>query len=255
MEDHYARNLNAVMEWMADHVMWIGPVHSQFVFGKNEVRRILGKEQDVVCMIPDSSYEIIYGDENICITVGRLVPHTADNSEILLSAVQRVTFVFTRIEGRPQVIHMHVSNDWEGIEEDETFPYKAGREAFLHMQKRLAQQNDKAPKFSARDIYRKWHYIANRDIIYISADNYRSVIHTVHGSITVPLQLSQVEKKLPEQFVRVHRSYIVNTDYVIQIKRYSVYLYNGIKIPIPQKKYEKVKRLLLAGTNGLVYIY
>lgn len=254
MESHYTRNLDTVMEWMADDVMWIGPVHGQYAYGKDAIRRILKAEQNVVCDIADSFYEVIYGDENTCVTAGRLNPRTAEDSGLLLSVIQRVTFVFALRKGRPMVVHIHVSNDWDGVEADETFPYRAGRETFLYLQSKIAQDGD-IKKLAVRDALHHWHCIAESEILYISADHMQSVIHTLHSSITVPYKMSEYTEKLSGHFIRIHRSYIVNPDYVIGIKRFSVHLYNGAKLPIPQKKYTRIKHQLLSRASGLSYLF
>lgn len=147
MENHYTRNLDAVMEWLADDVMWIGPIHPQYVYGKENIRNILEKEQDVLCEIAEYSYDILYGGNDICVTAGRLNPRTAANTGLVLSVIQRVTFVFALAEDHPQVIHIHVSNDWEGIDEDEVFPYRAGKEAFLYLQSKIAKSKEGSKKY------------------------------------------------------------------------------------------------------------
>lgn len=254
MDDHYARRLDDVMDWIADDVMWIGPTHNEYVYGKKNVERILEKEQDIVCEIAEASYDIIWGCNEACATAGRLNPRTEEDSDLVLSVIQRVTFVFALREGLPKIVHMHVSNDWDGAEEDETFPYRAGREAFLYLQKKIAQNGD-VKKLAVRDAFHNWHCIAENEILYIAADHTHSIIHTIHSSITVPYKMSEYAEKLSDQFIRAHRSYIVNPDYVIGIKRFSVHLYNGAKLPIPQKKYTRVKRLILSRACGLSYLY
>lgn len=254
MEDHYMRKLDVVMDWMADDIMWIGPTHNEFVCGKEEMGRILEKEQDVVCEIKDASYDIVWTGNDTCVTAGRLNPRTAEDTGLVLSVIQRVTFVFALREGLPKIVHLHVSNDWDGAEQDETFPYRAGREAFLYLQKRIAQDGD-IKKLAVRDALHHWYCIAENEILYISADHMQSVIHTLHSSITVPYKMSEYTEKLSGHFIRIHRSYIVNPDYVIGIKRFSAHLYNGAKLPIPQKKYTCIKRQLLSRASGLSYLY
>ena len=255
MENHYTRNLDAVMEWLADDVMWIGPIHPQYVYGKENIRNILEKEQDVLCEIAEYSYDILYGGNDICVTAGRLNPRTAANTGLVLSVIQRVTFVFALAEDHPQVIHIHVSNDWEGIDEDEVFPYRAGKEAFLYLQSKIAKNKEGSKKISIKDACHNWHLISEDEIIYISASNMRSTILTLHGSISIPLLLSQLQQKLSDNFVRIHRSYIINANYLIGIKRYTAHLCNGIKLPIPQKKYTKIKLQLLSRSGSQEFIY
>lgn len=55
-------------------------------------------------------------------------------------------------------------------------------------------------------------------------------------------KLDNIEKELQEyHFLRVHKSFLVNTKYIDGIKNYRVYLKNGDTLPIPKEKFQKVK--------------
>ena len=55
------------------------------------------------------------------------------------------------------------------------------------------------------------------------------------------------DKKL---LIPVHRSYLVNPDYISSIERYTLTLLNGTKIPIPVRKYNEVREVLLHFYEG-----
>jgi len=58
------------------------------------------------------------------------------------------------------------------------------------------------------------------DIIYISAKNKSTYVHTFENQYLVDLTLSELEEKLPaDVFRRVHRSYMLNLDHVKEIVR------------------------------------
>lgn len=59
-------------------------------------------------------------------------------------------------------------------------------------------------------------------------------------SFEIKEMISDVEKELPENFLRIHRSYIVNMDYVIDCCRYQVNMEGNIQLPIPVKRYAAV---------------
>ena len=44
-----------------------------------------------------------------------------------------------------------------------------------------------------------------------------------------------------EQFVRCHRSYLINMDYVQNISSKTITMTDGIQIPIPHGKYSELK--------------
>ena len=55
------------------------------------------------------------------------------------------------------------------------------------------------------------------------------------------------DKKLTaKQFCRIHRSYLVNCRFVLQVERYAVTLINGTVLPIPAKRYMEVREEITA---------
>lgn len=56
--------------------------------------------------------------------------------------------------------------------------------------------------------------ISSGDIIYIQSDGVYVQIHTTTGKITQRKLLKEIQDELPASFMRVHRSYLVNTQYI-----------------------------------------
>ena len=55
------------------------------------------------------------------------------------------------------------------------------------------------------------------------------------------MKISDLEKMLPDQFFRCHRSYIVNLLEVENIERYQATMKNQDYIPISQQQYTEMK--------------
>ena len=72
------------------------------------------------------------------------------------------------------------------------------------------------------------------DIIYIESVGEYIRLHLKDGSkLTTLFRLKNMETELPQKnFMRVHRSYIVNIDYVSSFARGKIYLSNGDYVPI-----------------------
>ena len=63
--------------------------------------------------------------------------------------------------------------------------------------------------------YRDFKYINTRNILYLQADNNTTEFVMKDGSVTNAYKtLKTFEVQLPKNFVRIHQSYIVNTDYI-----------------------------------------
>lgn len=58
------------------------------------------------------------------------------------------------------------------------------------------------------------------DIVHIQAEDKYVFLHTVDGKKHLTdFTLSTLEEKLPEEFVRIHRSDMINTDYIKEIRK------------------------------------
>ena len=80
----------------------------------------------------------------------------------------------------------------------------------------------------------KVNLVRYNDIIYIESVGEYIRLHLKDGSkLTTLFRLKNMETELPQKnFMRVHRSYIVNIDYVSSFARGKIYLSNGEYVPI-----------------------
>jgi DNA-binding LytR/AlgR family response regulator len=66
--------------------------------------------------------------------------------------------------------------------------------------------------------YRDFHYVDTKDILYLQADNNATDFVMKDGTVINTYKtLKTYQQQLPKNFVRVHQSYILNTDYVSRI--------------------------------------
>lgn len=77
-------------------------------------------------------------------------------------------------------------------------------------------------------------YLDVNDIQYVKSDNVYVEIFTEGHRYIQRKFLGQISKELPSQFVRVHRSYLVNMDRVSELNKTFV-LIDGQKIPVSRK--------------------
>lgn len=82
------------------------------------------------------------------------------------------------------------------------------------------------------------------EILYIEVLDTLLKLHTCSGEVYQTTgHLSQMQQRLPPgQFLRCHKSYLVNLEYVEGIRRYVLMLRNGQQIPISKKNYVPVKK-------------
>lgn len=89
------------------------------------------------------------------------------------------------------------------------------------------------------------YLVQESEILYIEAVNGHIIWHCINTTIESTDSLKNIEIRLSNNFVKVHRSYIVNKKMITSIQRCSVSMTNGDFVPIPYKKYVNIKKQLL----------
>lgn len=117
---------------------------------------------------------------------------------------------------------------------------EADSQAQLHWNDRLAIREKE--KFTLLDY---------KDIMYIYSFEKGAALQCVEETHYTKLTLKELKNQIPENFIQVHRSYIVNADFVASIKYHNSGSYNlylkempRIKVPVSKKHVASLKRLL-----------
>jgi two-component system response regulator LytT len=92
--------------------------------------------------------------------------------------------------------------------------------------------------------------VDTKDIIFAGTEDGHVNVKTFDASYSVNDTLVVIEKKLPEpDFLRVHRSFVVNTEYIKEIQpwfnsTYNLIMKDGSKIPVSRTYAKELKKLL-----------
>ncbi|MDR0348985.1 MAG: LytTR family transcriptional regulator DNA-binding domain-containing protein [Tannerella sp.] len=126
----------------------------------------------------------------------------------------------------------------------------------LHRQPTMNQDKHREDKAATQPTDRitvssgqKIRLIQVSEIIYIQAEGDYISIHTSEGKWLKEQTMKYTETILPpENFIRVHRSYIVNINHISRIERYGeqqqITLHNREQIKISAARYQSLKELL-----------
>ena len=96
----------------------------------------------------------------------------------------------------------------------------------------------------------KIHIIKIEDLLYIQAYGDYVMLFTSTGKYVKELTMKYLEANLPSSFIRIHRSYIVNTDFIVRVElfskeTYQVRLKNGEYLRVSNSGYKLLKSKLL----------
>ena len=88
--------------------------------------------------------------------------------------------------------------------------------------------------------------VRTEDIIFIkSAGNYID-LYTSKKTHTIRLNIGKFLDNVPDrlEYIRLHRSYIVRIDKITRKSKNEVQLYNGVKLPVSQNHFKKLKEVV-----------
>lgn len=85
------------------------------------------------------------------------------------------------------------------------------------------------------------HFWKESDLLYVESQREHALWHGRTDSVRSVASLSKIKEQLSDDFVQVHRCYLVNVNMISSIQRCSVTMNNGDQIPVPYKKYTRVK--------------
>ncbi|MEG0153235.1 MAG: LytTR family DNA-binding domain-containing protein, partial [Cellulosilyticaceae bacterium] len=95
-------------------------------------------------------------------------------------------------------------------------------------------------------------FVNIKDIILVQREDSNTVIYTQKDAFTTSASLTEVEEKLdPDQFIRSHKSYIINLSQITKISPYGRWTYIvrfkdlDKDALITGEKYEEIKKLFL----------
>ena len=92
-----------------------------------------------------------------------------------------------------------------------------------------------------------WIPVNFTDIQYIKSESNYCVFYTLQGKIMSLATLKELEVKLPANYIRCHRSYIVNSDFITKVNLDQITIEKDI-IPISTMFRENVKSYILSNS-------
>lgn len=145
MRYHYClRDIYAVLEHMDPEVSWIGPGEREKAYSLEEMCSYFEHSKDLIppCEISDFELQSIDLEENLCLVTGSMTIRTTPESEMILEVHQRVSFTFRLRDGVLKIIHLHLSNPYGEISQEEYFPHKIGAQSYQYLQRLLREKTE-----------------------------------------------------------------------------------------------------------------
>lgn len=242
-----------VLKYCAPDVIWVGAAQEQFIIGYEETAKDLRgvMEELKPCHLLGQEFSIVGKSGNCCTVVGRYLVTTDDTVEYFLQVQQRCTFVWEYEEKQLRIRHIHVSNPIGEMKlaEGEIFVNQMGKMAKQYMMRRMENMRNQ-DRIAVTDTNRCIHILLVHEIAYVIADGRNCIICTSsYGQINARMSIAKIIKEAGNQLYMIHRSYAVNPDYIVCLRKNEAIMMNDRRLAIPKKKFTEICEKLMEYYN------
>lgn len=249
--EYYRNNIWPCLDSCDEQCLWYGPAVGQFMQGREAMVKAWENE-----------------DNPLTFTMGRIESRAISSSscfcEVMLSfpvithypngdsipVHQRMHLTWCerkirdddeKIKKIPKLLMVHISNPYHNHDADVIYPVRYNS---IYKQEALSILKGQRIVFHGTD--KSVHFIMSDDILWIEtiSSTRKSLVHTGNKVIKVTESLSKIENDYPDIFLRVHIGYLVNPYYVCNIRRFKLTMTDGTEIPVPEKKYTRIKKIV-----------
>lgn len=247
LREYYRLNAEPLFSVLADDCVWIG-TGNVLVSGAMAIRGLF-KDGFIMppCQLEEPDFRVVdTGCEEQLIVLGQYALYSDKDAEFISAVKQRATFCYRQEKGGWYLYHMHISNEWNELVGDEVFPVQISTRTY-HYVRKLIEENvcRKSPMLIVKTDKAN-QFIDTNKVIYIETIDRNCIFHMLNEKKQISRPLKDLQKQLPPNFYRIHRSFCINTDYVTKIERYAVTLVTGQTLPVPKMRYARIREELTA---------
>ena len=243
--EYYNNNIEPYFGHMAENVVWHGPAIGQHIVGLDNMRKAWENEKNVLTFsLGNIEAQYIQTTTSACEIMLIFVVTTFYPNGDSVPILQRVHFSWadcSTSSGRePKIFMIHISNPVEQHSSDFIYPIH-----YNELRQKM-EAPSVSPRISLHGSDNAFYLLSPDTIAWAeSQPDRRCLLHLRDKTVKARVSLAELEKLTEGTLIRVHSGYIVNPCDVVSVRRFFVTLSDGSEIPIPEKKYSSVKKLLL----------
>lgn len=255
---YYAQNTAPLLAALTDDCLFVAETGT-ILSSRDEVKDALETRGSLpAMMVRETDFRLMSprdgDDATSAVVVGSYKLYSSPREQLLFASSQVITVCFRLTEAGWKAFHVHVTKKRSEEIDQEVFPVQASRETYEYVREilRTGARTGLLPSRIMLESADGSRYVNPDDILYIEAEGKRSIVHCLEAQFAVSALISEVSKQMPGTFLRVHRSYLVNTVHISGMRKFALELSDGTEIPVPERRYTEVRReIALRATGGL----
>lgn len=241
---YYENDYMPFLEAMDDDALWYGPAEGQFLHGRETMIEVWNSEEhDLKFSLGNMETVHITSNPSFCNVMLSfpVTTHYPAGEDITLSQRILLTWCERMTDDghggktkEPRILVCHIANPHEKHADDVIYPNN-----FHEIYHRTKEEPKHGRRIHFHGLDRSDYFILADTIIRIEAAHggKHSIVVTAEEKVEVAHTITKLEKQYGKLFLRCHQSYLVNPDYITNIRRFKVTLSDGAELPVPEKKY------------------
>ncbi|WP_080798329.1 LytTR family DNA-binding domain-containing protein [Arabiibacter massiliensis] len=233
----------AAFRWVADDVEWFGPFSWQAMAGVDSIREafVSDKGEGTLSLSDEHWHARRVGSAWVVIGSCMLAIDVPELKETLRFK-QRMTFVWGRRPEGPRIACVHCSHAIDGGVGGP--PASTANSDMLRLLREHFGEEKDDGKLAFRDVAGHIHYLAPDEVLCVIAEGPHCRVRSIWGGdeeFLVREGIQKMEGRLPDAFVRAHRSCVVNVGHVARIEQQSLLLDDGSTCPLAVRRRQAVR--------------
>lgn len=234
-------NAYAVKKLTQD-ILWIGALADEYMQGVEAVKADLEETNrtNPLCHLLRQEFWCSLSDVNTCVVNGRYFVTTDNETGQIIQEQHRITFIWRLVDKELKIAQMHISQPIGYLEEGEKFPHKIGKMSYEYLQSLSEKYQKNYKSIQVKDLSGHIRFLSEAEIEFAEAKGHNTLIGGLNAILESRIEWKDFLKELGRDFVRVHRSFVVNRRYIKILRTKEIEMQSGVKIPIPVKKRKEI---------------
>ena len=242
---YYQNDIQPFLDHVDEKVLWYGPAKGQFLSGRQAVLDAWAAEMHSLSFsLGNIRIDHISSNNSYCEVMMSfsITTHYPDGLNITMDQIIHVTWCERKADDKtkvPKILVLHISDLYKKHKDDNIYPVHLNEVYNGYLPVTETGQRRHFRGMASSDLY-----LLSDSIIWAESITHgrHCILHTTDGDFKVSSPTSALEKEHPGFLIRCHECYLVNPKYIMEIRRFTVTLSNGIILPIPEKKYTAFKK-------------
>lgn len=234
---HYAGDLDKWFSYLCPDSVYLG-TGEPLLFGGDAIREhFKGFTGKAVNIIEEEYFPVSLGDSaaQVC---GQIIVESLEGS---FRVINHFTISYRIIGGELKMVHQHNSYEYMQPSESKVLNLDVNTTQFVRSLLLERPSGRRIPIRSGTQTI----FVNSNTVLYVQSQRRKTEFVCIDRVISCNSSIGEIAKELPDLFYPIHRGYLVNTLFIVAIRRFEVELISGLCIPIPSLTYMKVKEDLL----------